>query len=101
MKNHLLVVGIIFLFLSSVVPMTAGINTDSEVDVELNRMLDNLKFMCMGPDGLIVEKYEYYKEQILSMYSSERLSRSSFLKPKSSAIPRNVSASGLLKRSCL
>jgi outer membrane protein assembly factor BamB len=35
MKNHLLVVGIIFLFLSSVVaPMTTGIDTDSEVDVD-------------------------------------------------------------------
>jgi outer membrane protein assembly factor BamB len=54
--------------------MTTGINTDtSEVDVELERMLDNLRFMCMGPDGLIVEKYEYYKEQLLSMYSSEVL----------------------------
>ena len=36
MKKHLLIVGIIFLFLSSVVvPMTTGINTDtSEVDVD-------------------------------------------------------------------
>jgi outer membrane protein assembly factor BamB len=64
--------GIIILFLlSAIAPMTTGINTDSKVDVELNRMLDNLRFMCMGPDGLIVEKYEYYKEQLLNMYSSE------------------------------
>jgi outer membrane protein assembly factor BamB len=34
MKKHLFAVGIIFLFLSSVVPMTAGIDTDSEVDVD-------------------------------------------------------------------
>jgi outer membrane protein assembly factor BamB len=35
MKKHLLSFGIIFLFLSSVVPMTTGINTDSsEVDAE-------------------------------------------------------------------
>jgi outer membrane protein assembly factor BamB len=55
------------------IPMTAGINADSEVDVELSRMLDNLRFMCMGPDGLIVEKYEHYKEQLLKQYSSEDL----------------------------
>ena len=67
--------GIIILFvLSAVSPMTTGSNTDtSEVDVELNRMLDNLRFMCIGPDGLIVEKYEHYEEQILSMYSYEIL----------------------------
>jgi len=54
--------------------MTTGHNSDSsEVDVELSRMLDNLRFMCSGPDGLIVEKYEYYKEQLLSMYSSKDL----------------------------
>jgi outer membrane protein assembly factor BamB len=54
--------------------MTTGINTDtSEVDVELERMLGNLRFRCMGPDGLIVEMYEYYKEKLLSMYTSEDL----------------------------
>jgi len=64
--------GIIFLFvLSAVSPMTTGLDTISEVDVELIRMLDNLRFMCSGPDGLIVEKYEHYKEKILRMYSSE------------------------------
>jgi len=65
--------GVIFLFvLSAVSPMTTGLDTKtSEVDVELERMLDNLRFMCMGPDGLIVEKYEHYKEQLLNMYSSE------------------------------
>jgi outer membrane protein assembly factor BamB len=52
--------------------MTTGTDT-SEVDVELSRMLDNLRYLCMGPDGLIIEKYEHYKEQILSVYSSERL----------------------------
>jgi len=53
--------------------MTTGLDTTSEIDVEFNRMLDNLKFMCMGPDGLIVEKYEHYKEKLLNMYSSEDL----------------------------
>jgi len=52
--------------------MTTGIDTNtSEVDIELEKMLDNLRFMCMGPDGLIVEKYEHYKEQLLSQYSSD------------------------------
>jgi len=75
MKNHLLVFGIIFLFLSSIVtPMTTGIDTDtSEVDVELERMFDNLRFMCMGPDGFNSIKYEHYKEQLLKQYSSEVL----------------------------
>ena len=65
--------GIILLFvLSAVSPMTTGINADtSEVDVELERMFDNLRFMCMGPDGLIVEKYEHYNEQFLKPYSSD------------------------------
>ena len=54
--------------------MTTGQDNDtSEVDFELERMFDNLRFMCMGPDGFIVEKYEHYKEQILNQYSSEDL----------------------------
>jgi hypothetical protein len=73
MKKHLLIIGIIFLFLSSVVaPMTTGINTDiSEEDVELERMFDNLRFMCTTPDSFNSIKYEFYKEQLLSQYSSK------------------------------
>ena len=54
--------------------MTTGLDTKtSEVDVELERMLDNLRFMCMGPDGFSSEKYEHYKEQLLKQYISEVL----------------------------
>jgi outer membrane protein assembly factor BamB len=77
MKRNLLVFGIILLFvLSAIAPLTTGLDTENlnvEVDVELERMLDDIRFMCAGPSGLISVKYEYYKEQILRMYSSENL----------------------------
>ena len=73
MKRNLLVVGIIFLFLSSVVaPMITGIDTNiSEVDVELERMLDELRFICTGSDGFNSFKYDYYTAQLLNRYSSD------------------------------
>ena len=70
-----LVIGIVILFIvSAVSPLTTGIDTESDtVDVELEEMLDNLRFLCTGPSDFNSIKYEYYKEKLLSQY----LSRSS------------------------
>jgi len=64
--------GIILLFiLSAVSPLTTGLDTESDaVDVELEEMLDNLRFICTGSSGFNSIKYEYYKEKLLSQYLS-------------------------------
>jgi len=73
LKHKTLALGIVLLFIvSSVIPMTLGQGVETaNVDVELERMLDNLRFMCTTPDGFSEDKYEYYKEQLLRQYSSE------------------------------
>jgi outer membrane protein assembly factor BamB len=42
-----------------------------QYDSELERMLDNLRFMCTDTNGFSEEKYEFYKEKLLSQYSLE------------------------------
>ena len=69
-------IGIILLFIISstnFVPIAFGSTLEtSEVDIELERMLDDLRFACITPYGFSEDKYNYYKEQIISKYSSEK-----------------------------
>jgi outer membrane protein assembly factor BamB len=37
-------------------------------DSELDKQLDNLRFMCTTPSGLNEQKYNYYKEKLLNQY---------------------------------
>ena len=61
MYKNILTFGIILLFvLSAVAPMTTGLDAETvNVDVELERMLDNLLFICSEPSGFNSVKYEY------------------------------------------
>jgi len=69
-KNGL-AIGIVILFIiSSVTPMVIGIDVET-TDTELDKMLDNLRFVCTDANGFSEERYEYYKEQLLSQHSSE------------------------------
>ena len=64
-----LAIGIIFLFvLSSLTPMALGYTAES---TEMDELLDNLRFMCTDENGFSEEKYEYYKEKLLSKYPSD------------------------------
>jgi hypothetical protein len=42
-------------------------------DSELEKQLDNLRFMCTDSGGFNEQKYNYYKEQLLAGYSSEKI----------------------------
>jgi len=73
MYKNTLFIGIISLFfLSTIAPLTTGLDTETvEVDVELERTLNDLRFMCTSPNGFSRVKYEHYKEQLLKLYSSD------------------------------
>jgi len=61
-------IGIILLFIvSAVSPMVIGFKSDAITDVnsEMELLLDNLAFYCYGINGFDSAKYEYYKEQML------------------------------------
>jgi outer membrane protein assembly factor BamB len=42
----------------------------TQYDSELDKQLDNLRFVCISANGFDSVKYEYYKEQLLEQYSS-------------------------------
>ena len=71
MNKNRLAMGMASLFIiSTLTPLTVGINIKTnESEVELERMLDNLHFICTIPDDFSEEKYEHYKKQFLSRYS--------------------------------
>jgi len=68
-----LAVGIIALFIvSAVSPMVIGFKSDAitDVDSEMETLLDNLAFYCYDASGSNA-KYEYYKEQMLKDYPND------------------------------
>ena len=73
MYKNILILGIISLFiLSAIAPLTTGVDSERvEVDIELERMLDKLHFICTGSDDFNSGKYDYYKAQLLNRYSSD------------------------------
>ena len=68
-------IGIVFLFVvSSITPMVIGYRVETtQDDSELDKMLDNLRFLCTTPSGFNEQKYNCYKEQLLAGYSSEKI----------------------------
>ena len=60
MKKHLLVIGIIFvLFISTFASLSTGLDSNtSEDDVELDRMLGDLRFICTDLGGFNSVKYK-------------------------------------------
>jgi hypothetical protein len=68
-----LIVGIVILFIiSSVTPVVIGYRVETTKDnTELERMLDDLRFMCIDANGFSEGRYEYYKEKFLSLYESD------------------------------
>jgi len=73
MNKNILIIGIIFLFfVSSFTSIVFGHNIETKkIDIELDKMLDNLRFVCTTPGGFSEEKYEYYSKMLLEQYSSE------------------------------
>ena len=64
-----LILAIISLFvLSTVTPMVVGFTSEP---TETEELLDNLRFMCTDTYGFSEERYEYYKEKLLSQYQSD------------------------------
>ena len=73
MYKNILILGIISLFiLSAIDPLTTGVDSERvEVDVEFERMLDKLRFICTSPGGFNSVKYDYYKTQLQNRYPSD------------------------------
>jgi outer membrane protein assembly factor BamB len=73
MRKNILAIGIVFLFIvSSITPMVFGYHVETTTfDSELEKQLDILRFMCTSPYGLDEERYNYYKEKLLSQYASD------------------------------
>jgi len=69
----ILAIGIVILFIvSAVTPIVFGYKVEN-TDTELDKLLDNLRFICTDANGFSEKKYNYYKEKLLSQYSSENL----------------------------
>jgi len=64
-----LVLGIILVFIiTAVSPMVIGYNAEP---TEINKHLADLRFVCSDVNGFSEKRYEYYKEKLLSQYSSD------------------------------
>ena len=61
--------------------MVIGYNVET-TDSELDKMLDNLRFICTTPDGFSEEKYGYYKEKLLNQFSSDNSNDDLVIEPE-------------------
>jgi outer membrane protein assembly factor BamB len=71
LNKNILAIGTVFLFIvSSITPMVIGYRVETN-ETDLNKMLDDLRFVCSDANGFSKEKYVYYKEKFLRGYSSD------------------------------
>ena len=70
LKNTL-AIGVVFLFIvSSVTPIVFGYDVEP-INIELDKLYDDLRFMCTFDNGVDSAKFEHYKECLLEDYSKD------------------------------
>jgi outer membrane protein assembly factor BamB len=71
--------------------MVIGYHVETtQEDSELDKQLDNLRFLCTTSSGFNEQKYNCYKEKLLTGYSSEKIEDDTELEKEEMMIPVNL-----------